>query len=161
MINRLIDQVTERLSHDSLIRDIWLDEIIDHTKHMSQQVNRYPDLFTAVLGGNDVLLDTPLCLWVIIGLWFTASTVVTYRVTHKSPLESCISTRLITSLIELFSMRDCKLNGLIYTFILAISIGSRNVFDTHFGKSLCPNRTSTEAPVDPPVGGRSWLLLTF
>ena len=62
MNNILIDQVTEWLSHDILIRDIRLNVIIDHTKHMSQQVNRYPDLFTAILGGNNVLLDTPLYL---------------------------------------------------------------------------------------------------
>ena len=68
MINRLIDQVTEWLSHDSLIRDIWHNEIIDHTKHMSQQVNRYPNLFTTTLGGNDVLLDTSLCLWILMRL---------------------------------------------------------------------------------------------
>ena len=124
-----------------LNRDICLNRIIDHCNTCHRRLVDTPTFITPVLGGNDVLLDTPLCLWVIIWLWLTASTVVTYRVTHKSPFESCISTRLITTWIEQIKMRDCKLNSLIYWFILSTKCWISKVCLTHVSKVACQNRT--------------------
>ena len=98
-IKRLIDQVNIMIKSWQLNQGYRLNGIIDHSNTCHDWLVDTPTLIITVLGGNDVFLDASLCLWIIIGLWFTASTVVTYRVTHKSPLESCISIWSINFLI--------------------------------------------------------------